>query len=107
QLVPIAGQTLNALYFKRITASGTMGGSPNFKLYLKETTATDFGTTAIDWATEIASATLVYDSNPSTATGSSAGWKSFALSTNFVYSGAQNLAVYMEYVNTAASTTIA
>ena len=106
QLAGISGQVLNAVYFKRMTATGTMGGSPTLKVYLKETSATDFGATAIDWATEIATATLVYNSNPSVATGSSAGWKSFSFSSNFTYSGTQNLAVYMEYVNTAASTAI-
>lgn len=106
QLAGISGQVLNAVYLKRMAASGTMGGSPTLKVYLKETSATDFGAAAIDWATEIATATLVYDSNPSAATGSSAGWKSFNFSTNFTYSGTQNLAVYMEYVNTAASTAI-
>ncbi|GAA4768296.1 MULTISPECIES: T9SS type A sorting domain-containing protein [Flavobacterium] len=106
QLAGISGQVLNAVYFKRMAASGTMGGSPTLKVYLKETSATDFGAAAIDWATEIATATLVYDSNPSVATGSSAGWKSFSFSNNFTYSGTQNLAVYMEYVNTASSTAI-
>ncbi|WP_313807534.1 GEVED domain-containing protein [Flavobacterium sp.] len=106
QLSGIFAQTLTSIYFSRMTATGTMGGAPNFKIYLKETANADFGAGALDWATEIATATLVYDSNPATETGSSSGWKSFALSTNFVYSGTQNLAVYMEYVNTAASTTI-
>jgi len=106
QLTTIAGQTLNAVYFKRMAATGSMGGSPTFKVYLKEIAAADFGSSGLDWATEIATATLVYDSNPSAAVGSSAGWKSFSFSTNFVYSGTQNLVVLMEYVNTAASTAI-
>jgi len=106
QLTGIAGQILNAVYFNRITATGTMAGTPNFKVYLKETTATDFGASAITWATELTGATLVYDSNPATSTGSSAGWKAFPFSTNFTYSGTQNLAVYMEYSNTTASATI-
>jgi len=106
QLATLTGQDLNAVYFKRMAATGSMAGTPNFKVYLKETSAVDFGAAALDWATEIAGATLVYDSNPSAAVGSSAGWKSFTFSTNFTYSGTQNLAVYMEYVNTTASTAI-
>ena len=106
QLVGISGQELTSIYFKRVTASGVMGGTPNFKIYLKETTATDFGSTAIDWSTEIATATLVYDSDPASAVGTNAGWKSFVLSTPFTYDGTENLAVFMEYVNTGNTTTI-
>ncbi|WNM18306.1 T9SS type A sorting domain-containing protein [Flavobacterium capsici] len=106
QLAPIAGQTLTSLYFNRLTATGSMSGAPNFRIYLKETSQTDFGATAIDWATETATATLVYNSDPTSVVGSNAGWKNFVLSNNFLYSGTQNLAVYMEYINTAASTTI-
>ena len=106
QLVGIAGQELTDVYFKRLTAAGAIGGTPNFKVYLKETTATDFGAGAIDWATEIATATLVYDADPAASAGTTAGWKNFAFSTNFTYSGTNNLAVYMEYVNTGNATTI-
>lgn len=106
QLTGIAGQVLNALYFKRSTASGTMGGSPNLKIYLKETTSTDWGTSGLSWDATITGATLVYDTNPASSVGNSAGWKSFPLSANFTYSGTQNLVVLMEYQNTAASTAI-
>lgn len=41
QLSTLAGQNLNAMYFQRSTTSGTMSGTPNFKIYLKEVTATD------------------------------------------------------------------
>jgi len=106
QLTGIAGQVLNSAYFERVTGTGTMAGTPNFKIYLKETSSTDWGTGALDWATAITGATLVYDSNPATASGSSAGWKSFVFTNNFTYTGAQNLAVLMEYTNSTASTTI-
>lgn len=106
QLGTLSAQTLNAMYFQRNTTTGTMAGTPNFKIYLKEVTATDWGTTAIDWATETTGATLVYDSNPASIVGSDAGWKSFPLSTNFLYSGTQNLAVFMEYSNATASSNI-
>jgi hypothetical protein len=106
QLTGIAGQTLNALYYKRLTAAGSIAGTPNFKVYMKEISAADYGSSSLDWATEIATATLVYNSNPSTSVGSSLGWKSFPMSTSFVYSGTQNLAVFTEYVNTTASANI-
>ena len=106
QLTGIAGQTLNTIYYKRLSATGTMAGTPNFKVYMKEVSVSDYGTGALDWATEIATATLVYDSDPSAAVGSNDGWKSFPMSTNFVYSGTQNLAVFTEYINTTASSSI-
>lgn len=102
QLTAIAGQTLTGSYFKRNSATGVMSGTPNFKIYLKEVTITDFGATALDWATAITGATLVYDSNPTTSVGADAGWKGFTFSTNFLYSGTQNLAVFLEYSNTTA-----
>jgi hypothetical protein len=106
QLTGIAGQTLNTLYYKRLSATGTMSGTPNFKVYMKEVSVSDFGSGALDWATEIATATLVYDSDPSASVGSNDGWKNFPMSTNFVYSGTQNLAVFTEYINTTASSSI-
>ena len=106
QLTTLNGQVLNSMYFQRSTATGSMAGTPNFKIYLKEVTATDWGATAIDWTTETTGATLVYDSNPASAVGSDAGWKSFPFATNFTYTGTQNLAVFFEYSNTTASSSI-
>lgn len=106
QLTALAGQTITGTYFYRLTAAGAMAGTPSFKIYFKEVSNTDWGNFGISWASTIAGATLVYNSNPAAATGTSAGWKNFASTTNFVYSGTQNLAVLMEYVNTTASTAI-
>ncbi|HLF51770.1 fibronectin type III domain-containing protein [Flavobacterium sp.] len=107
QLAGIAGNNLNGAYFKRSTASGTMAGTPNFKIYLKETSSIDWGSGAVDWAVISTGATLVYDSNPASSVGADAGWKNFAFTTNFLYSGTQNLAVFFEYTNDTASTSIA
>ena len=106
QLTGIAGTTLTGAYFHRATATGTMAGTPNFKIYLKEVSATDWGAASLDWATAITGATLVFDGNPASLVGSSAGWKNFAFSANFAYTGSQNLAVFTEYRNTTASTAI-
>jgi len=106
QLSGITGVPITNLYFNRITATGTMAGTPNFKVYFKTVVAADWGATSPDWAAEIATATLVYDGNPVSIVGSSAGWKNFPLLSNFNYSGTQNLAVFMEYTNSTASTTI-
>ncbi|WP_339889029.1 fibronectin type III domain-containing protein [uncultured Flavobacterium sp.] len=106
QLSTLNGQTLNSMYFQRSSTTGTMAGTPNFKIYLKEVTATDWGATAIDWVAETTGATLVYDSNPASAVGTDAGWKSFPFATNFIYNGTQNLAVFFEYSNTTTSSSI-
>ncbi|NBL64277.1 T9SS type A sorting domain-containing protein [Flavobacterium sp. NST-5] len=106
QLSTVAGQVLTSVYFKRSTASGTMAGTPNLKIYLKETTSTDWGTGSLTWDTTVADASLVFDGNPATIVGSTAGWKSFPLTGTFTYSGTQNLVVLMEYQNTTASTAI-
>ena len=106
QVGPITGKLLTSMYFKRISTTGTMAGTPNFKIYLKEVSNSDWGSSALDWATAITGATLVYDSNPATIVGNSAGWKSFPLTGSFTFSGTQNLAVFMEYQNTTASSAL-
>jgi|GEM_PF-3976580 len=106
QLTGISGQTLNNLYLYRTTTTGTMGGTPSFKVYLKEVANADWGSTSLSWATATTGATLVYDGNPAAIVGNSEGWKNFPLSANFTYSGTQNLAVFFEYTNPAASTAI-
>jgi hypothetical protein len=107
QLTGIALQELTSIYFNRIGAlPDPTGGTPNFKLYLKETTSLDFGAAALDWTTAIAGATLVYDSNPLTAMQGGLGWKQIVFSTNFTYSGTNNLTLLMEYVNTGNTTNV-
>lgn len=102
QLTTIANGTITSTYFRRATASGTLNADTTFKIYLKNTASTDFGAGALDWATEIGTATLVYDGNPQTAVGNSAGYKQFVHSTNFNYTAGNNLAVYLEYTQTTA-----
>ena len=100
QLSGIAGQTLSSLYLWKFSTAD-MVGTPNLKIYLKETTATDLGASAVDWSTVSTGATLVYDGNPVTATAGVAGWKQLVFSTNFPFtSSANNLMVLFEYVNT-------
>ncbi|WP_157976955.1 Ig-like domain-containing protein [Taibaiella helva] len=107
QLASIAGSTINNIYFNRASAGNAMLGTPNCKIYLKQVTNADFGAGALTWATEIATASLVYDGNPATIVGTTTGWKNFPLSTPFPYAGGtQNLAVFVEYQNTTASNTI-
>ena len=103
QLTSISGKVINGLYFNRFSGGVAMAGNPYFKIYVKEMAAIDFGAGDLEWATAISGATLVYDSNPVSSVGIDAGWKLFPLSTNFTYSGTQNLAVFFEYNNTSTS----
>ncbi|WP_144281444.1 fibronectin type III domain-containing protein [Chryseobacterium echinoideorum] len=105
QLTGIANQQLTALYLKKYTSTD-LGGTPNLKIYLKETSNLDFGAGAIDWAATTAGATLLYDSNPATATAGAAGYKSLQFSSTFMYSGTSNLMLLMEYVNTGNNTSV-
>ncbi|WP_143883191.1 fibronectin type III domain-containing protein [Chryseobacterium binzhouense] len=105
QLTGIANQQLTALYLKKYTSTD-LGGTPNLKIYLKETSNLDFGTGAIDWSSTITGATLLYDSNPASATAGAAGYKPLQFSNSFMYSGTSNLMLLMEYVNTGNSTSV-
>ncbi|MGE4514865.1 MAG: hypothetical protein AB7E26_13795, partial [Chryseobacterium sp.] len=102
QLMSIADGTITSTYFKRLSSSGTLTSGATFKIYLKNTSATDWGSASLDWATAITGATLVYDSDPASAIGSTAGFKQFAHTANFVYTAGSNLAVFTEYVQTTA-----
>ncbi|MFD2892165.1 T9SS type A sorting domain-containing protein [Flavobacterium chuncheonense] len=103
---PVGGKTISSLHFLRRTASGSLQGTPNFKIYLKEVSADDWGSGYIAWQSVIDNATLVYDNNPATAVGNTAGWKEFQLISPYTYSGTQNLAIIFEYSNTTASSNI-
>ncbi|MBL7743093.1 MAG: gliding motility-associated C-terminal domain-containing protein [Chitinophagaceae bacterium] len=89
-----AGSNIINLQFSRNSATGTLPAGNNLKLYLMNTTATDWGTAALTW--NIASATLVYDGDPSAIVGSTNGYKSFALIAPFTYTGG-NIALFSEY----------
>ncbi len=103
----IGGQILTNIFLHKVSTTSTpMGGSPNLKIYFKEIPISTFGSGSINWATEITGATLVYNDNPISIIGTTAGWKNFPLATNFTYTGNQNLAVFFEYKNITSSTSI-
>jgi hypothetical protein len=100
------GAVIKSVEFNR-TGTNALVGTVNFKIYLKNTTMNTFGAGTILWDTTIAGATLVYDSDPTTAVGNSAGFKEFIFNiSNFTYNTANgaNLAVFVEYTQTTAQT---
>ncbi|RST25886.1 fibronectin type III domain-containing protein [Chryseobacterium lacus] len=107
QLGGIANQVLTGVYFHTESSNvNGMLGTPNFKVWLKEVTQDNWGSGALDWATASAGATLVFDGNPAPIVGTTGGWKEFPFTTNFSYSGTQNLALFVEYTNSSASNAI-
>lgn len=99
----LAGTTLNTIYMNRYSGTIALSGTPNLKIYLQETANTDWGAGSLDWATAISTAILVYDGDPTSIIGTTTGWKAFPMSSSFAVSAGQNLAVFMEYSNAAAS----
>ncbi len=98
------GDQIVALAFRKaVTTAPT--GSPNFKMYIKNTGLANFGSGSLTWATEIATATLVFDGNPNSILGSTSGFKTFSFTSPFNYTGG-NIAVYVEYIQTSASTAV-
>ncbi|UMQ40964.1 fibronectin type III domain-containing protein [Chryseobacterium sp. Y16C] len=107
QLAGITSQVLTSMYFH--TGAGNAGGmlgTPNFKIYLKEVSNLDWGSGALDWTTASTGATLVYNGNPASLIGTGGGWKQIPFTTNFTYSGTQNLAIFLEYNNPTANNAI-
>lgn len=100
ELSGIVNKTITSVYFKRYGGTSALTGTLNFKIYLKEVSQNDFGSGALDWATAITGATLVYDGDPTVTVGNTTGWKQFISTTPFSYSGTQNLAVFVEFSNT-------
>lgn len=107
-LTTLSGTYLDSVYFHTGAghASGMLGSNANLKIYFKTVTVSDWGTSALTWATETTGATLVFDGNPASYIGTGGGWKKFPLMTSFQYSGSQNLAVFIEYTNPSASNAI-
>lgn len=101
-----SNSTIDSLFFPRVSLSGLYGiltGTVNCKIYLKNTSATDFGAAALDWSTESASATLVYNSDPTAVISNTGGFKKFILTTPYLYTG-NNLEVLIEYTQSAPAT---
>jgi hypothetical protein len=100
------GDRILALAFKKAVTTAPAGTS-NFKIYVKNTTLSAWPTT-VTWATEIANATLVFDGSPNTILGNTSGFKTFPFTNGYTFNttNGNNLAVIVEYIQTAASTAV-
>lgn len=101
------GDRIDALAFRKSAATAPTGAS-NFKVYIKNVSAADWGTGSVNWTTEIANATLVYNSSPNTIVGNTSGFKTFPFISPYIYNSANgtNIAILVEYTQTAVSTAI-
>ncbi|MEO0043208.1 MAG: hypothetical protein RL329_2656 [Bacteroidota bacterium] len=95
------GSAISALEFLRSGTSVDALVGTTVKIYLANTTATNLTADLISWNASIGTATLVYNGDPSAIVGTTTGWKQFPLLSNFTYAG-NNIAVYVEYAQTAA-----
>ena len=90
-----SGNRIVKLHFNKEDAVALPAGN-GFNIYLKNTTDASFSA-SLPWTTAIAGADLVYSGDPSSIVGSTSGWKEFALTTPFIYTGG-NLQVMFEYI---------
>ena len=93
------GNTISNLSF-RVPVNTAFTGPCNFKIYLADTSALDWGAGTLNWAAGIAGTTLVYDQDISTIMGNANTWKKFNIN-DWTYNGG-NLVVLCEYTQTGA-----
>ncbi|MEO7309172.1 MAG: T9SS type A sorting domain-containing protein [Chitinophagaceae bacterium] len=99
-----SGSTVNSIEFFR---DGTLAavGTLTCKIYLKNTSATDFGAANLDWIAEAATATLVYSGDPTTIFGATTGFKQFPVSPAFIYTG-NAVELLVEFSQTTAQSPV-
>lgn len=105
-----SGQNITALEWFRNNATGALNAGATWKIYIKNTSANDWGAGTINWADAIAGANLVYDGDPQTFVGGAvSGWRMINLTTPFTFNvgNGGNLAIMCEYIQPgpASSTT--
>jgi hypothetical protein len=96
-LAPMAnGDLITSLELQRGTLNAGTALPPgnNYKIYLMNTSLNDWGTAGLTW--DVSGATLVFDGDPSSIVGTTAGYKQFPLLSAFQYTGG-NIAILSEY----------
>jgi hypothetical protein len=100
------GDVINSLEFNRLTASGTLPAGASWKIYIKNTTAPDWGSGSLAWTTANTGTVTVFNGDPSAFIGSAAGFRKIDFTTPYVYNTANgtNLAILIEYAHTTQPT---
>jgi len=98
----VAGNIVSIAWFKGGTGELTSPDS-QLSVYMKSTAATLLAVNPVNWATEVAGATTVYSNNTlSLPTGT--GYKTFTLTTPFVWNGTSNVEVLVDWYRTGTPT---
>ena len=98
----VPGSIVSIAWFK-----GGVGEYPTadaqLSVYMKSTAAATLSTNPVTWATEVVGATPVY-TNTTLALPTGTGFKTFALTTPFVWNGTSNLEVLVDWFRNSATT---
>jgi Secretion system C-terminal sorting domain/Ig-like domain CHU_C associated len=100
-----ANISLSGFSWKKSTIEGYNLGNAEFRIYVKHTSSTSIPTTSGTFATEIAGATLVYESISQNLPLDTA-WVDFDCNTanSFIYNGTDNLMILVDWYRPGAPT---
>lgn len=74
----------------------------NLKIYMRNSSANDFGTGNINWETGAAGARKVFDGSPQPFLGSAEGFFTIPLDSVFTYSAGSSIEMYIQYTQSTA-----
>lgn len=74
----------------------------NLKIYMKNSSLIDFGTGAINWVNNAATARKVYDGNPQPFLGSAEGFITIPFDSLFTYNAGSAIEIYVQYTQSSA-----
>lgn len=74
----------------------------NLKIYMKNSSLIDFGTGAINWVNNAATARKVYDGNPQPFLGSAEGFITIPFDSLFTYTAGSAIEIYVQYTQSSS-----
>ncbi|MBA4302774.1 MAG: hypothetical protein C0424_00960 [Sphingobacteriaceae bacterium] len=102
------GAQISSLSFFRRSPGITMPANfpCNLKIYMRNSTANDFGAGNIDWVAGAATARKVFDGSPQPFLGSVDGFFTIPLDSLFTYTAGSSIEMYIQYTQSAAGSGI-
>lgn len=98
----VPGNIISVAWYKDGTGEYTTADA-ELTIYMKSTTAATFSGDPVTWATEVAGATQVY-SNTMLSLPTGTGYKTFTLTTPFVWNGTSNVEILVDWYRNSAPT---
>ncbi len=90
-------------FFRRSPGISMPANFPcNLKIYMRNSTANDFGAGNINWETGAAGARKVFDGNPQPFLGSAEGFFTIPLDSLFTYTAGSSIEMYVQYTQSTA-----